>query len=96
VSSKLCSRDCPARSPPATDCCRAVPTASRIFEEIAALKALLLAFRGAGRGRDYRSLRAVLEPRTFDTRVNLRASDFIDTPFGPAFGMVDVWGEPTT
>ena len=47
------------------------------LSEIAALKALLLAFRGAGRGRDYRSLRALLEHPYLDTRVDLRAIVFI-------------------
>ena len=47
------------------------------LSEIAALKALLLAFRGAGRRWDYRSLHAVLEHPYFDARLDLRAIDFI-------------------
>ncbi len=57
-----------------------VPCSARIrtrLSEIAALRALLLLFRGAARGWEYASLRAVLEHPYFDTGVDLRSVDFL-------------------
>ena len=45
--------------------------------EIAALKALLLLFRGAPRGWSYRALRSVLDHPYFDIDIDLRSIDFI-------------------
>lgn len=59
-----------------------VPCSARIrtrLSEIAALRAMLLLFRGAARDWDYSSLRAVLEHRYFDTGVDLRSIDFLAT-----------------
>ena len=56
-----------------------VPATARIrtpLNEVPALKALLSLFRGAARGWDYPSLRAVLEHPYFDTNVDLGAIDF--------------------
>ena len=57
-----------------------VPATARIrtpLDEVPALKALLLILRGAARGWDYRSLRAVLAHPYFDTRLDLRGVDAI-------------------
>ena len=47
--------------------------------EIGALKAILLAFRGAASGWDYRALRAVLDNAYYDTAIDLRPIDHIAT-----------------
>jgi ATP-dependent helicase/nuclease subunit B len=64
-----------------------VPASGRIrssLTEVAAIKALLLVFRGATRQWDYQSLRAVLDNPYFDTKVDLRGIDFIAGAYRPA------------
>lgn len=71
-----------------------VPASGRIrssLTEVAAIKALLLVFRGATRQWDYQSLRAVLDHPYFDTKVDLRGIDFIAGAYRPAG--LDAWHE---